>query len=73
MQSALEGGNIFSSKYANDGFGMATLKALTGLVVKPVTGLMDGTNHILKGSENMMTSELDRPNQNRRRRLRVFY
>lgn len=56
MHSAIEGTNIFSAKYANDGFGMATIKALSGLIVKPVTGFMDGANHIIKGSENMMTS-----------------
>lgn len=73
FQSAFANLNIHHRRYMHESFGVATVKALAGFLIKPVASVMDGFNHILKGTQNMMTAEYYRPHQQRHRRMRVFY
>ncbi len=46
---------------------------MTGLVVKPITGLLDATSKTAEGVKNTATHFDDRPNEDRLRQPRIFY
>lgn len=50
-----------------------TFQGITGLVFKPVSGLLDATSKAAEGIKNTATSLDDKPNEKRERLLRVFY
>ena len=50
-----------------------TFQGITGLVVKPVTGLLDATSKVGEGIKNTATSLDDKPNSIWERDPRVFY
>lgn len=50
-----------------------TLKGLTGLVIKPVTGILDATSKTAEGVKNTAIHPNDRPNEDRLRHPRPFY
>ena len=56
FQSAFANLNITHRRYMNNNFGVATVKALASHLIKPISGVMDSFNHVLKGTQNMMTA-----------------
>jgi hypothetical protein len=56
FESAFKNLNLTHRRHLHENFGVATIKALAGFIIKPVTGVMDGISHVLKGTENMMTA-----------------
>ena len=55
------------------GFIKGTAKGVAGLVIKPVTGILDMTVKTSEGFKNSAFGSDNRPNENRMRCPRVFY
>lgn len=55
------------------GFFKGTAKGLAGLVVKPVTGIIDFASKTTEGIKNQVLTFEDKPNDERMRYPRVFY
>lgn len=55
------------------GFFKGTLIGVTGLIVKPVTGLFDSVSQTAQGVKNTATLLDDKPNDQRLRMRRTFY
>lgn len=70
---------LFTQPYENTkkegvvGFFKGAAKGVTGLVVKPVTGVVDFASKTTEGLKNTALYLEDRPNENRIRYPRVFY
>lgn len=55
------------------GFFKGTLQGITGLVFKPVSGVLDATSKAAEGIKNTATTFDDKPNEKRMRLIRAFY
>ena len=52
---------------------MGTVKGLTGLIAKPISGVLDATSKTAEGLTNTVTVYDDKPNDKRIREIRAFY
>jgi vacuolar protein sorting-associated protein 13A/C len=55
------------------GFFKGTLQGLSGLVIKPVTGILDAAAKTTEGIKNTVQYWDDKPNENRERNIRPIY
>ena len=62
-----------ASKGGVKGFLKGTFQGLSGLIVKPVSGLLDAASKTAEGIKNTATFADDKPKESRERLLRVFY
>jgi vacuolar protein sorting-associated protein 13A/C len=55
------------------GFFKGTLQGISGLVIKPVTGILDAAAKTTEGIKNTVNYFEDKPNEARERNIRPFY
>jgi len=55
------------------GFFKGVGQGLTGLAVKPITGIIDAVSKTSEGLKNTVDQSEDKPNESRERPIRVFY
>ena len=62
-----------ASKGGIKGFLKGAFQGVTGLIIKPVTGVLDAASNTAEGIKNTATAFDQKPNENRMRYPRAFY